>query len=132
MFYTVLLARHIGGDPHEGDTGVGIDNPVLGPSLQDILKNQGGIGFFQTFLPNLIGLAFVIGVLIFFFIMLIGAIQWISSGGDKAALESARGKIANALVGVVILFVLFALLKIIEDFFGINILTLDIGALRIE
>ena len=91
-----------------------------------------GKAFFQKLIPNLVGLAFAIGALVFFFIMIIGAIQWITSGGDKTALEGARGKIANALVGVVILFGLFALLKVLEDFFGINILTLDIGPLKIE
>ena len=105
-----------------------IRNPALGPALQ----GKSGLGFFQTFIPNLVGLALVIGVLVFFFIMLMGAIQWIASGGDKAAVEAARGKITNAIVGVVILLALFALLKIIEDFFGINILTLDIGPLVIE
>ena len=102
-----------------------IDNPV-GP-----LQGKGGIKFFQVFIPKLVGLGFLIGVLIFFFVMIIGAIQWITSGGDKASLESARGKIANALVGVIILFVIFALLRVIEDFFGINILTLDLGPLKL-
>lgn len=109
-----------------------ITNPVLSPSLQDVLFNQGPAAFFGLIIPRMIGLAFVIGVLIFFFVMLIGAIQWIISGGDKAAIESARGKIVNALVGIVILFCTFALLKIIQDFFGINILVLDIGPLQIQ
>jgi uncharacterized membrane protein len=91
-----------------------------------------GKEFFQKLIPNLVGLAFVVGAIIFFFIMIIGAIQWISSGGDKTAIEGARGKIANALVGFVILLSLFALLKVIESFFGIDILTLDIGPLMIE
>ncbi len=80
----------------------------------------------------LIRLILVIAALAFFFIMIIGAIQWITSGGDKTALEGARGKVTSAIVGVVILLSLFALLKIIEDFFGIDILTLDIGVLVIE
>jgi len=92
-----------------------ITNPV-GP------KFGSGVEFFQEFIPNLIGLGFVIGVLIFFFVMIIGAIQWISSGGDKAAIEAARGKITNAIVGIVILFALFVVLKIIGDFFGITAL----------
>lgn len=91
-----------------------------------------GVDFLENFLPRFIGLAFVIGALVFFFIMIIGAIQWITSGGDKTALEGARGKVTSAIVGVVILLSLFALLKIIEDFFGIDILTLDIGVLVIE
>ena len=91
-----------------------------------------GKEFFQKLIPNLVGLAFVVGAIIFFFIMIIGAIQWISSGGDKTAIEGARGKIVNALVGFVILLSLFALLKVIEGFFGIDILILDIGPLTIQ
>lgn len=105
-----------------------IQNPALGPNLQ----GKTGIGFFQSFVPNLVGIAFVIGALVFFFVMIIGAIQWITSGGDKASLESARGKIVNAIVGFIILLAVFALLKVIEDFFAINILILDIGPLQIQ
>jgi len=119
-------------DPGGGGGGApaaeSITNPALGPSLQ----SMSGVGFFQDLLPRMVGLAFLVGVLVFFFIMMLGAIQWITSGGDKAGLESARGKITSAIVGVVILFSLFALLKIIEDFFGINILVLDIGPLMIQ
>jgi hypothetical protein len=64
--------------------------------------------------------------------MLLGGIQWISSGGDKTALEGARGKITNAVIGIIILFSLFAILKIVEDFFGINILTIDFGPLMVR
>ncbi len=109
-----------------------ITNPVLSPNLQDILVNSIPETFFKLFIPRMIGLVFVIGAIIFFFVMMIGAIQWIISGGDKAAIEAARGKIVNAIVGLIILFSTFALLKIIEDFFGINILVLDIGALQIQ
>ncbi len=105
-----------------------ITNPALGPAL----RGKTGIEFFQDLLPRAVGLIFVIGAVIFFFVMLTGAVQWISSGGDKAAIESARGKISNTLVGIVILLAAFALIKLIEEFFGFNILTLDIGPLLIE
>lgn len=115
----------------QNGAGGGVE-PITNPALKEALQGKSGIEFFQDLVPSLVGLAFVIGALVFFFIMIIGAIQWITSGGDKAALEGARGKITNALVGVIILFGLFALLKVLEDFFGINILTLDIGPLIIE
>ena len=110
-----------------------IENPVVGDWLRGLpqVSNSSEV-FFAKFLPNLVGLSIVIGVLVFFAIMLIGAIQWITSGGDKAALESARGKIANALIGIILLFATFAIIKLIEDFFGVDILTLDIGPLKIE
>ena len=63
---------------------------------------------------------------------MIGGIQWMTAGGDKAAIEQARGKVTNALVGLVILFSTFAIILAIETFFGVDILTIDIGVLKIE
>lgn len=104
-----------------------ITNPVLGD-----LGQKTGIAFFQSFIPNLISLAFVAGAIIFFFILVFGAIQWITAGSDKQALEGARGRIISAIVGIVILFALFAVLNLVETFFGVNILTLDIGPLVVQ
>ena len=104
-----------------------IENPILGPGLQGL----SGPEFFQGLLRALINLGFIIGVTVFFFILLIGAIQWITSGGDKGAVESARGKVTNALVGLVILLAIFAIINLVELFFGTNILFFDIGDLII-
>ncbi len=104
-----------------------INNPALGN-----LNSNSGVQFVQKLIPSLIGLAFVAGVVIFFFMLLIGAIQWITSGGDKGALEGARGRLTNALIGIIVLFAVFAIIKLIEGFFKISILTLDIGPLIIK
>jgi hypothetical protein len=53
--------------------------------------------------------------------LIMGAIQWITSGGDKGAVQSAQSKITNAVIGLVILLSLFALLRVIGDFFGLEI-----------
>lgn len=108
-----------------------IKNPVLGPALQGYANSEGGNQFFSALLPNAIILTFIVGSLIFFFMLVTGAIQWISSGGDKQALEGARGKITNALIGLVLLFAALAIIRLIESFFGVSILTLDIGPLKI-
>lgn len=104
-----------------------ITNPVLGN-----LGKQTGPEFFGNAIPAAVGLAFVIGTLIFFAMLIMGAISWISSGGDKQKLESARGRISSALVGIIILFASYAIIRLIENFFGIHILTLDITSLIIR
>jgi hypothetical protein len=109
------------------NTGGTITNPAIGN-----LGKDKGVDFLQTALPAAIQIGFIIGVLIFFFVLITGAIQWVSSGGDKQALEVAKGKITNALIGIVILFSIFAIINLIERFFGIPILTLDIGKLVIQ
>lgn len=98
---------------------------ITNPALGDLNKNT-GVGFFQKLIPSFIGIAFVVGVLVFFFMLLIGAIQWMSSGGDKTAVENARGRLASALIGIIILFSVYAIIQLVETFFKINILTLDL------
>ena len=110
-----------------------IGNSVFkGTILENFSMVPDSAEFFTVFIPKMVGVVLMIGVLAFFFMFLTGAIQWIVSGGDKNALEGAKGKITNALVGVVLLFVSFAIIQLLETFFDINILTLDIGALKIE
>lgn len=104
-----------------------LTNPVLGS-----LGQKSGESFFQGLIPSAVGLVFVVGTITFFFMFILGAIQWIASGGDKQALEGARSKITSALVGVTILFISFALIRFLQRFFGISILTIDIGSLVIQ
>ncbi len=104
-----------------------INNPLLGN-----LNAVDGATFFQTFIPRLISLALIIGAVIFFFTLIMGGIQWISSGGDKQSLEEAKSKVTNAIVGLVIMLAIFAIINLIQYFFHISILTIDIGSLVIQ
>ena len=70
----------------------------------------------------LISLIIIIAAVLFFFILIIGGIRWIMSGGDKANTEAARNQITAALVGLVIVFAAWAILQLIDAFFGTNIL----------
>lgn len=75
---------------------------------------------------GLIRLILVIAALVFFFILVVGGITWIASGGDKAKTEEARNRITAALVGLVIVFAAWAIVQLINVFFGINIFSLTI------
>ena len=77
----------------------------------------------------LIKLTLVIAALVFFFILVVGGIQWIASGGDKAQTEAARNRITAALVGLVIVFAAWAIVALINTFFGINIFELTLPAI---
>jgi len=73
-----------------------------------------------------IRLILVVAALVFFFILVIGGIRWIASGGDKTQTENARNQITAALVGLVIVFAAWAIVQLINTFFGINIFELSI------
>ena len=104
-----------------------IYNPVLGP-----LGNLSGAEFFGRLISALISFGFVIGGIVFVFVFILGAIQWITSGGDKMRMEQARSKIFNALVGIIILFSFFAILNVVECFFGIGLRRLEVGPFNIS
>jgi hypothetical protein len=75
----------------------------------------------------LLKLALIIAAIVFFFILVIGGIRWIVSGGDKAQTEAARGQITAALVGLVIVFAAWAIAQLIGTFFNIpNIFSLEV------
>lgn len=106
-------------------------NPIVGPTLNSY-ENGDSTAFINKYLPNFIGLLFVFGGLSFFFMLIWGAVSWILSGGEKNGLESAKNKITNALVGIVLLIAVFAIVKLIEMFFTVDILSIDIGPLIIQ
>jgi hypothetical protein len=79
---------------------------------------------------ELVGLAIsfvlIIASLAFFFMLVLGGIRWITSGGDKGKTEAARGQITAGLVGLVIVFAAWAILTLIESFFGVNLRSFNI------
>lgn len=88
---------------------------------------QGAAGLtVQGMISGFIRLILVIAGLAFFFILVIGGVKWILSGGDKAHTEGARNQITAALVGLVIVFSAWAIIQLINTFFNVNILDLTI------
>ena len=102
-----------------------VHNPILSPELSAL----SGIEFFQKAISVAINFVFVIGGLVFFFLLIAGAIKWITSGGDKASLESAQKTITNALIGLAILLSVFVIISLIEQLFGVNITSFKLPTL---
>ena len=71
-----------------------------------------------SFITNILTLAFSIAVLVVLVMLIWGAFEWIVSGGDKEAVGKARNRIVNALIGIAVLAVAFALAKVASTFLG--------------
>jgi len=109
------------------DTYAQIKNPALGNDLQKL----NGVSFFDRLIPSLISIGFIVGIIVFVYIFISGAISWMTSGGDKGQTETARNKLMQALVGIVILFSLFAIIKLIETFFDLDLMSINITSLKL-
>jgi hypothetical protein len=81
---------------------------------------------FGDVIGRVITILFIISVIIALAFLIYGGIKWITSGGDKAAVEAARNTIVAAIVGLVIVFLSYFILNIILQAFG-----LTFGALQL-
>lgn len=93
-------------------------------------KNANGLNLAplkNVTIPNIItaslSLVLIVAAIVFFFMLVIGGIRWILSGGDKGQTEAARNQITAALVGLVIVFAAWAIAQLIGTLFGIGIFT---------
>jgi len=93
-------------------------------------------GLVNITLPNIvpvvIQIVLIVAALVALLFLIIGGIKWITAGGDKAATESARGTITSALVGLVIVFASWAIIRLLEYLFGISILELEIPQIQTD
>ena len=87
----------------------------------DIPKPAVGYSSLSSFVTNIMTLAFGLAILIVLVMLIWGAFEWITSGGDKETVGKARGRIVNALIGLAVLAVAFALAKLAGQFLGFDI-----------
>ncbi|HSX40230.1 MAG TPA: hypothetical protein VLF68_01315 [Candidatus Saccharimonadales bacterium] len=85
-------------------------------------------GNFGKIIGPVISILFIIAVVIALFFLIVGGIKWITSGGDKAKVESARNTIVAAVVGLIIVFAAYFILRIVV---GIFIPNFDLTNIRI-
>lgn len=88
--------------------------------------SKGGYTDISNFLSNLITIGLTIGIILVLIMLVWGAFDWIMSGGDKDAVGKARSRIINALIGLAVMAVAFALAKV-----GASIAGIDLGNLVI-
>ena len=69
-----------------------------------------------------VSLILIVVALVFFFILVLGGLKWVTSGGDEKKVGEARAQITNALIGLAIVFAAWAIMKLIGTIFGIDIL----------
>jgi len=81
-------------------------------------------------IPAFINLIIVAAVVLFLFSFLLGGLKFILSGGKKEVTEEAGRQVLNAIIGIVIVFSTWAIISVIEQFFGVELTTLEFPRVR--
>lgn len=75
-----------------------------------------------TLISAVVGTLLILAALMAFLFLIMGGIQWITSGGDKTHMEEARNKITHAIVGLIIVGAAWAVMMLVQNFLGINVI----------
>ena len=111
--------------------------PLLAQEI-NLLKpaQEQGVGFVQAntdvsnssallghFISTILQGVMVISLLIVLTFLVWGAVEYMSSGGEKSKLETARNKITGAITGLIILASVLAIFFFVQDMLGVHILS---------
>ncbi len=91
---------------------------LLADTTLNITAPKQGYNDLGNFITNILTLSFSIAILVVLVMLIWGAFEWITSGGDKEAVGKARNRIINAMIGLAVLAVSFALAKVGAQFLG--------------
>jgi len=98
----------------DGITGVG--------QFQNLLGTYGVETQTGAFISTLIGTITVVGGLAFLIFFFMGALKWITAGGDKGKVAEAQASMTQGVVGLVALVAGYFVIGIVGGVLGLDIL----------
>ncbi len=94
----------------------------LTPYNTNAAKEKTVLDLLEKFLSNLIGFITVLATLFFLVQTFIAAFSWVTAGGDSKKVETARNKMMQGVLGLVIIVAAYSMLEILGKLIGIDIL----------
>jgi hypothetical protein len=74
-----------------------------------------------AFVSRIVGAILIVASLLAFLYLVWGGVQWILAGSDTNKVEEARHRITNAMVGLAIVAVAWAIFLFLDHFLGLGI-----------
>ena len=107
-----------------------IINPVVPATTQGVVDP---IYAFNNALRVIISIFMLVGVIYFMWFLFMSGYHWIDSQGDPKKYELAKNEFVYGVIGIAVIFSVFAILKFVGIIFGIeglDILQLNIPVLQ--
>lgn len=97
---------------------------VSNPAIPGGYNRPGVAGnvLLTEFIGNLLTTALGLASIILLVWIVWGGVEWIISGGEKQAVENARNRITNGIIGMIIVALAIAIFMFIGEILGINLL----------
>ncbi len=106
-----------------------IINQIVNPLLPYQPTMEQAPALLGQTLSNALALLLIVVGLAFFFMFVVGGIKWISSAGDKEKVGGAKKQISSAVIGLILVLLVFAVVGLINTLFGVNLVNFSIPRL---
>jgi hypothetical protein len=107
---------------------------ICNPALP--LLGCGGATKGGDLLGGLIGgavaMLLIVGTIAAFIFLILGALRWILSSGDKAKLQQAQETITNAILGLILLASAWAIIALVGNFLGLGVIGNGFSGWRLD
>ncbi len=102
--------------------GSGIGSPFDDNTYTDVpsLVSDGGFTTMELIVSNVLAMITVIGSIMFIGYFLLGAISWITSGGDSGKINKARDQMMHGVLGLLVLVLAYAIVGLVGSVLGIT------------
>jgi hypothetical protein len=110
--------------------GDGLQNPAgegsllqqVGGGELDVSTGDNALTGLELFISRIIGFLTVLAGIFFVVYFILGALSWITAGGDTSKIQKARDQIVQGVIGLIVIVGAYAVVGIIGSVVGINIL----------
>lgn len=101
----------------------GAFEPPVANNWNDNLTTEVGVlSTLELVISSVLGLATVVGSILFIYTFIMGALGWLSAGGDSGKITKARDQMIQGVVGLIILVAAYAIVGLVGTIVGIDIL----------
>lgn len=101
--------------------GTGFQPPSQAYS-QGSNTSEGALENLETFLSTMIGVITVVASIFFIVNFLLAALAWITAGGDSGKISTARDKMLQSTLGLIVVVAGYAVVGLIGSIVGLDIL----------
>lgn len=103
-----------------------IQNPSIKSSVGSGLGGDKDVTVLAVYITNFVKIMFIVGTISLFFMLLLGAFEYVTAGGEKDKVGNSTKRMSNAIIGIILMLSAYAIFRLINTVFGINILNLEV------
>lgn len=97
-----------------------IEGRLRGPGFPGQVEPENAAGLLQNLITGIVGFLTAAGILWFLLQIIISSYAWMTAGGNPEKIAEARGKLINALVGLIIILAALLLVSLIGFLLGFD------------